>query len=600
MPNAQRMPTPQSPADFVTRLKALFGTENAAAMENDSEYKYVIYARKSTDTAEKQERSIGDQVVECKTTADRAGLRIVKTLHEERSAKTSDNRPIFREMVDKIIAGEFDSIITWAPDRLARNMKEAGEIIDLLDRGDIKDIRFANGYYFKNDAAGKMMLGMAFVQAKQFSDQHSQNVKRGLNRITAEGKLYDRAKHGYYKDANKYPRPDGENWDLIKRVFEMRLSREEKHSLKEIAEWLEGQGYPRRTKHTNRKPLVINDKFLSDLLRDPFYAGAMVFGGQVINLFEKFDFVPMITPDEFDTLTKENGVNKKFALAEIIKPKGSVKADLLRGMVTCAGCNRAMSTGITAKKLPEGIKRHYFYYRCDTVGCRHKGSSVRAKTILEAVYAFLDMHPMNIERGYTSYKNEMARLHKKHDEELLAKHKALTQRHRTAKGKLDEYKEMLRQNTNDKVLFDAFRDDIKKQTSIIKKLEHEIGTVDEERKLGVTSMASLENFIELFKNLCENIRKIESMDDLDYVLKKLFSNFIVDGKKVTQITQNSPFRELCWSPNSENSVMVAPKRLGMNFLEATRSAQGEMDRWSEEIQRFLKKEPTQKSLAVTY
>ncbi len=546
----------QSATDFTARIRAVFGVdERGLSNEEVAPLRYVIYARKSTDTAEKQERSIGDQIVECRQAADRQGLRMVAALHEERSAKSSDNRPIFRLMLDNILKGEYDAILTWAPDRLARNMKEAGEIIDLLDRGDIKDIKFANGYYFNNDAAGKMMLGIAFVQAKQFSDQHSQNVKRGVNRITAEGKFYDRPKHGYYKDSNGYGRPDGENWQLLKRAFEMRISKEPKHSLKEIAAWLREQGYPVKTGHPSRKRVQVNEKFLSDVFRDPFYAGAYVFGGQVINLFEKFDFQPIITPEEFDLLAKEVGPHKKFRLAEVIKPKGSIKADLLRGMVVCGGCNHPMSTGITPKKLPDGIKR-YFYFRCDTRDCKYKGKSIRAKTILDAAHAFLDSHPMNFERGYEAYTREMERLQTEKDKELLTKQKSLHQRRKATNDRIGETKNLLIESKSDKLLVREFRDDLKKHVEELKKLDALIVEIEVARKGGKAAIQSFAQFIELFQNLAERIKKIGTMSDLDYMMRKVFTNFVVEGQKVTKITQNSPFRELC---GSLDSGLVAPR-----------------------------------------
>lgn len=50
------------------------------------------------------------------------------------------------------------------------------------------------------------------------------------------------------------------------------------------------------------------------------------------------------------------------------------------------------------------------------------------------------------------------------------------------------------------------------------------------------------------------MQKIVNMEDLDFVLTKVFSSFVVDGKKVAKIAQNSPFGELCGSPDS---VLVA-------------------------------------------
>ena len=413
-------------AEFITRLQGVLGVaQNEGQGVDTTGLRYVMYVRKSTDDSGKQERSIADQITVCKDLAEKANLHIVKIIHEERSAKRSDNRPIFRSMLEDIQRGTYDAILTWAPDRLARNMKEGGEIIDMLDKGEICDIKFANGSYFQNDSQGKMMLGFAFVFAKQYTDQLSQNVRRGMTRITAEGKLYDRSKHGYYKDRNGYARPDGENWELIKHAFDMRLSRNPKYSLREIATWLREQGYPKKTKHAERKQIILDEKFLSDLLRDPFYAGAMIRGQQVVDLMEKYDFQAIITPEQFDLLAKEDGVNKKFTLAAIIKPKGSVKADLLRGMVTCAGCNRSRSTGTSRKKAKDGSVTEYFYFRCDTPTCKYKGKSVRAKVILEAVYDFLAKHPMNFEKGYAAYKREMARLQSKRDEELTSLLKSL-------------------------------------------------------------------------------------------------------------------------------------------------------------------------------
>ena len=148
-------------AALVARLQASFGLgEGTGKAEDGTPLKYVIYARKSTDTAEKQERSVTDQISECKRLAERAGLRVVEVIHEEKSAMVSDKREKFRAMMDGIKAGIYDGILAWAPDRLARNMKEGGEVIDLLDHGDIKDLRFANNFIFNNDASGNAANGV--------------------------------------------------------------------------------------------------------------------------------------------------------------------------------------------------------------------------------------------------------------------------------------------------------------------------------------------------------------------------------------------------------------------------------------------------------
>jgi DNA invertase Pin-like site-specific DNA recombinase len=544
----------QNPNEFVDRLRAMFQVEEGGVdrLEDVATLRYVIYARKSTDDAGKQERSIGDQIRVCQEAAERMGLQVLDIIHEERSAKMSENRPKFRAMLDSLMNDEYDGILTWAPDRLSRNMKEGGEIIDMLDRGDISDIKFANGYYFQNDPAGKMMLGIAFVQAKQFSDQHSQNVRRGMNRITAEGKCYGRPKHGYYKDEKGYLRPDGENWELLKKAFEMRLT-SKPHSLNEIAYFLEKGGYPIKTKHSKIRSIRVNEKFVSDVLRDPFYAGGLVFGKVIVNLFEKYDFQPIITPDEFDRLASRDGINKKFTLAEAIKPKGSIKADLLRGMVICGACTRPMSTGITPKKTKEG-STSYFYFRCDTKDCRYKGKSIRAKNVLAAAYEFLDGHPMNLRDGYESYVREMNRLIEARDLELLSKLKSLNKQFEAARSRVDQVKELLNRHKEDEVLAKEFRTDLKEQLKKQADIEKEIQMLQGKREGAKTVIKTYEDFIELFGNLAQHIKKIRNMEDLDFILRKVFMNFVVVDKKIKEITQNSLFRELCGTPFGDGSL----------------------------------------------
>ncbi|KKR03077.1 MAG: hypothetical protein UT30_C0039G0001 [Candidatus Uhrbacteria bacterium GW2011_GWF2_39_13] len=52
--------TVQKTAELVARLQASFGVKKVGEGEQDPDLKYVIYARKSTDVTEKQERSIGE------------------------------------------------------------------------------------------------------------------------------------------------------------------------------------------------------------------------------------------------------------------------------------------------------------------------------------------------------------------------------------------------------------------------------------------------------------------------------------------------------------------------------------------------------------
>lgn len=152
---------------------------NKSEDEEDSPVRYVIYARKSTEDKERQVYSIEQQVEECKRYAKRESLEVVEVLKEEKSAMTAGKREVFSKMLKSLYSKyKYTGIIAWHPDRLARNMKESGEILDMLDKGIIKDLKFPS-YTFNNDAAGKMTLSILFAMAKEFSDKLSEDTKRG-------------------------------------------------------------------------------------------------------------------------------------------------------------------------------------------------------------------------------------------------------------------------------------------------------------------------------------------------------------------------------------------------------------------------------------
>lgn len=132
--------------------------------------KFVLYARKSTEEDTKQVHSIEDQIKDCQEYAEAQGdINIVEIIREQKSAKYSHNRPEFTRMIQGIKNGDYDAIIAYAPDRLSRNMLEAGEIIDMLtptkERGSIrlKDLAFSSAT-FGNDPGGRLsQIGRAHV-----------------------------------------------------------------------------------------------------------------------------------------------------------------------------------------------------------------------------------------------------------------------------------------------------------------------------------------------------------------------------------------------------------------------------------------------------
>ena len=105
--------------------------------------RYFLYVRKSTDSEDRQILSIEGQIEECRQYAKKEGLLISSEFTESQTAK-EPGRPVFNEMIARIEKGEAEGIISWHPDRLARNSLDGGKIIYLIDKEIIKDLKISH------------------------------------------------------------------------------------------------------------------------------------------------------------------------------------------------------------------------------------------------------------------------------------------------------------------------------------------------------------------------------------------------------------------------------------------------------------------------
>ena len=126
-------------------------------IQEKEQIRYCLYARKSSESDERQAMSIESQINEMKTLAEREGYFIKEIRQESHSAKSSGLRPVFNQLLIDIRAGEFDAILTWAPDRLSRNAGDLGTLVDLMDQGKLRMIK-TYSQSFTNNPNEKFLL----------------------------------------------------------------------------------------------------------------------------------------------------------------------------------------------------------------------------------------------------------------------------------------------------------------------------------------------------------------------------------------------------------------------------------------------------------
>src|SRR3989338_2459664 len=155
---------------------------NWTYMENNGiaePLKYCLYTRKSSEADERQALSIDSQIREMMAVAENNGLEVVEVKKEAHSAKDSGQRTEYNQILDDIREGEYNAILTWAPDRLSRNAGDLGTLVDLMDQGFLKEIRTPS-QIFTNSPNEKFLLMILCSQAKLENDNKGVNVKRGI------------------------------------------------------------------------------------------------------------------------------------------------------------------------------------------------------------------------------------------------------------------------------------------------------------------------------------------------------------------------------------------------------------------------------------
>ena len=305
--------------------------------------KYIAYVRKSTDEKDKQILSLDQQIAELKEYASKQNLEILDFVCEARTAKTI-GRPLFAEMLKRIENGDAQGIVSWHPDRLARNSVDGGKIIYSLDTGKLIDLKFPS-FWFENSPQGKFVLNMAFGQSKYYVDNLSENVKRGMRHKVRLGIWPVEAPLGYLNDKNtKTIIVDPVRSKIVKKCFE--LFAEGKHSFSSISEFLYINGVVTRL---GRK---INPSTIKRKLSNRFYLGILDYKGELHKGIHK----PIISKTLFDAVQRQ--INR------IEKPRYKLGKNFpFIGLARCGECGGAITCESHHRKYKNGNSPPFTYYR---------------------------------------------------------------------------------------------------------------------------------------------------------------------------------------------------------------------------------------------
>ncbi len=324
--------------------------------------KYFIYARKSSEGADRQILSIEGQLNELQKIVQRDNLVVVGTCTESKSAHIPNNRPAFNEMMKRIQKGEAQGIILWHINRISRNPKESGEIQQMLQDGKILSIITPYRHFRSEDNA--LLFSIETSEANQYSRDLSVNVKRGLRQKYDMGHPPGYAQLGYLntkssiRGSNKII-VDEERWYIVRKGFELVLSGA--YTISQALDILNNEYGLRTRPGSIRGGRPLSKAGFYRMLVNPFYYGVFYRNG----VMYKGSFKPMITVGEFDRIQQ--------VLGRKGKPRSQKHEFAYTGLIKCGVCGSAITASEKRKFIKTTNKiKSYTLYHCTH---RKKGAS---------------------------------------------------------------------------------------------------------------------------------------------------------------------------------------------------------------------------------
>jgi len=160
----------------------------------------AIYARQSLDRTG-EGLAVDRQLADCRELCARHGWSIVaEHVDNDVSATSGRERPAYRRLIDSVRAGGVDTIVAWAPDRLARRPRDLEDVLDLAEHAGLS-LATVSGDIDLSTPYGKAVARIFGAIARQESEQKGARQKRAnLQHAQAGNARWTRRPFGFARD----------------------------------------------------------------------------------------------------------------------------------------------------------------------------------------------------------------------------------------------------------------------------------------------------------------------------------------------------------------------------------------------------------------
>lgn len=306
----------------------------------------VIYARVSSKEQEKEGFSIPAQLKLLRKYAIEKNFVIKKEYIDVETAKKA-GRDNFNKMVEFLqneqkikIDNRCCMILVEKTDRLYRNLKD----YVTLDEMDLEIHLVKDNQVISKDSRSseKFIYGIKVLMAKNYIDNLSEEVKKGMSEKAEEGIYPSYAPIGYKnvkKDVKRIIEPNNDEATVVIKCFELYASG--KCSLGDLKKYIEKENI-RFRRYSNS----IHKSAIHKMLKNPIYTGMFLWNGKYYQGIHK----PLISRELFDK------VQQKLSNRGNRSSRSNKHEWKFQKLITCGICGRVMT--------PTRAKVKYIYYFC--------------------------------------------------------------------------------------------------------------------------------------------------------------------------------------------------------------------------------------------
>lgn len=345
----------------------------------------AVYARVSTTEQAEEGYSIDEQTRILNEWCNENGYVVYKEYVDRGiSGKSVSARPALQQLLMDAKKKEFDIVVVWKMNRLARNILDLLKIVNLLEQKNIAFRSFSERYETATPS-GKLQFHMMAAIAEFERGNIAENVKMGMLARAKEGSWNGGKVLGYdtveISGENKKRRQSklviNENEaQTVRRIFELYTKG---HGYKSIANTVNKEG------HRSKKGGLFAINTIKTILSNPVYIGFIRYNVRRDWNSKRRNNInpdPVLVKGRHESIISNEIWERTQSLlkSRSNRPNRIHSGEFpLTGILKCPACGAGMVLGRTTNRTKDGSKRVLEYYVCGawknkgTAACRSNG-----------------------------------------------------------------------------------------------------------------------------------------------------------------------------------------------------------------------------------